>query len=141
MLSKTVEALAGRVQKSCTQVITKFYNAVEPIYFYVLLCIAFMLSTSGVIYNVINTPPPYSMERVGENEVQAKFIASGMMTQYSTEGYISGILNLTAGVSLVMTIHELRSKRCSGRLAAIYVVIFCFACVVQKNRYSKKTGM
>lgn len=100
-----------------------------------------MLSTSGIIYNLINTPPPYGMERVGVNETKPVFIASGMMSQYSTEGYISGIINLVAGISLVLALVELRSKRCSGTLAFIYIVIFLVSCLIQKRRFNKKTGM
>lgn len=137
----TLHKCANNVWNSCNNMVVRIYKQAKPIYFYILLCIAYMLSTSGIIYNLINTPPPYGMERVGINETKPVFIASGMMSQYSTEGYVAGILNLVAGVSLVLALVELRSKRCSGFLALIYVTIFLASCLIQRKRFNKKTGM
>ncbi|EFO62250.1 Hypothetical protein GLP15_4440 [Giardia lamblia P15] len=136
--------LRKRIDKAwslCDNLVTGAYRHIKPFYFYILLCIAYMFSTSGVIYNIINTPPPYGIERVGINETKPVFIANGMMTQYSTEGYVSGLLNLVAGVSLVLALVELRSKRCNGLLVCIYVFTFCASCLIQKRRFNKKTGM
>lgn len=136
--------LRKRIDKAwgfCDNLVARVYRHIRPLYFYILLCIAYTFSTSGVIYNLINTPPPYGIERVGVNETKQVFIASGMMTQYSTEGYVSGLLNLVAGVSLVLALVELRSKRCNGLLAFAYALTFCVSCLIQKRRFNKKTGM
>ena len=137
----TLHKRASRIWSFCDNLVVRTYKQIKPIHLYILLCMAYMFSTSGVIYNLINTPPPYGMERVGVNESRLVFIANGMMTQYSTEGYVSGLLNLVAGVSLVLTLVELRSKRCNGTLAFAYVLTFCVSCLLQKRRFNKKTGM
>ncbi|KWX14888.1 WD-repeat family protein [Giardia duodenalis assemblage B] len=148
--------MAKRVQKSQTAtlhkravgygasaiiLVVRIYKQIKPIHLYILLCMAYMFSTSGVIYNLINTPPPYGMERVGVNESRPVFIASGMMTQYSTEGYVSGLLNLVRWCQLGTNASRVTKQALQWNLGFCLRAYFLRVVLTPERRFNKKTGM
>lgn len=136
---KAVIRVADRIQAWATKTTAWASRAVRPVHFFVAICIAYMLSTSGIIFNVINQPPPYGEQRNADGTVTTTLLYRGMHMQYSNEGYMSGLINLVIGLSCVMLLREIRKEARPHYLGGELAVCLG-AYALQVHRVHQKLG-
>lgn len=112
----------------------------RPVHFYIVLCVAFFFSTSGVIFNVLLTPPPYGARQKANGDREYLLIAQGMHSQYSMEGYFSGFLTTMGGICIVLATRELRRPSPDCRRASAFVAGFCACSLGLLARFKRKAG-
>jgi len=138
-----LEAALSRAE-ALNDALEKIYHSIcsylRPVHLYIALCIAFFFSTSGVIYNVLLTPPPYSVRQKPNGENEYSFTAPGMQSQYSMEGYVSGFLTTMGGICIVLATRELRKPSPDCGKAVIFAFAFCACAGALLMRFKKKTG-
>lgn len=138
-----LETALGRAQ-SLNEALDRAYRSLckylRPVHFYIALCVAFFFSTSGVIYNVLLTPPPYSMREKPNGEHDYSFIAPGMQSQFSMEGYVSGFLTTVGGICIVLATRELRRPSPDCAKAAAFAIGFCSCAGGLLLRFKRKAG-
>ncbi|TNJ28853.1 OST3 / OST6 family, transporter family protein [Giardia muris] len=136
---KAIVRVADRIQANATMAAAWVSRVIQPVHFYIAICIAYMLSTSGIIFNVINQPPPYGEQQNADGTVTTTTLYRGMQMQYSSEGYMSGLINLIIGLSCVMLLREVRRKARPHYLGGELAVCIG-AYVLQARRVRQKLG-
>lgn len=138
-LSRVIDSLES-AQDTVADIAEKICSVIQPLHFYIALCIAFFFSTSGVIYNIINNAPPYGQEKDERGNDVVISIAKGIHSQFSTEGYISGSLTVISGLLIVFAMRDLKKPSSTGLRAAIYTSGSVLCCYFIYRRFRYKTG-
>lgn len=85
-------------------------------------------STSGAVYNMINSVGPYGVEKDAHGNEHIQLLAAGTHSQYSTEGFLAGLLTCAASAFFIMSLRSMHKE--NGSVQTIYTyLVMGLACV------------
>ena len=109
---------ADEYQRRVVRLVRRLYGVLRPAYLLVALFGLHWFSTSGSVYNMINQVGPYGLEKDARGNEHIVLIAEGSDSQYSTEGFMAGLLTCAASIFFILALRTMHSA--TGSAGALY---------------------
>lgn len=114
---------ADEYQHKFLKLVKRVYGMLKPTYLLLALFGLHWFSTSGAVYNMINSVGPYSVEKDANGNEHIQILAEGTHQQYSTEGFLAGLLTCAASAFFIMSLRTMHKENGSAQSIYTYLLM------------------
>ncbi|CAL6025001.1 OST3_/ OST6 family [Hexamita inflata] len=98
---------ADKYQAKGLRMVENIYKKMKPMYMLFALFALHWFSTSGSVFNMINNAQPYGIDRNDKGAEVIKLLAEGTHNQYSTEGFLAGVITCAASAFFILALRAI----------------------------------